>query len=250
MEIIRESNTVPEPLLGEPFPWGPAADVSIARIERLVQEHPLWSHPFLVRCRQRELGMAEVRALSVQMYKFSREFCRYLAAVLLVCPDQEAQLVVADNLWDELGEGRASHSHPELFRVFTRSLEIDDATLEATPAEPETLALIGTYLGMAETRGFQAAVGAICYASEGIVGSLYRQLQEGIEACAALPREALLFFELHVEVDDGHKARLEALLRGHMRTPEDSRVVVTAVTEALNARYRFLDGVTRLAASA
>ncbi len=247
METSPQPNPTSEVLSGEAFPWAPRPSMPTEQLDRLAKDHPLWSHPFLNRCREHELGLAEVRVLSVQMYKFSREFCRYLAAALLVCPDQEAQLVVADNLWDELGQGVAGASHPELFRIFTRALGIDDVTLEASPAEPETTALIETYLGIADARGFHAAIGAICYASEGIVSTLYSLLQEGIVASTALPREALQFFELHVEVDDGHKARLEQLLRRYEPTAAEAQSVVNGVTEALNARYRFLDGVTRAA---
>lgn len=253
MQVHRQVQSKPNPL---PCPtddlWsvGPATLAPIARLDSLSQRHPLWSHPFLERCRSGTLGLAEVRALSVQMYKFSREFGRYLSAVLQVCPDEESQLVIADNLWDELGHGDITQTHVELFRVFTRGLGIDDDVLEQTPAEPETLALIETYLEMARRRGFQAALGAICYGSEGIVSTLYKLLQDGIVASQAVPREALRFFDLHLEVDDGHKERLEALLLRHMRTPEDIKGVVSAVTEALNARYRFLDGVTRVVAPA
>src|SRR5262249_17173140 len=147
---------------------------------QICKEHPLWGHELIKRCRSGRLTLTEVRTLGAQMYKFSREFSRYLAKALAVCQHEEARVVIAENLWEELGEGDAKRAHPVLFRRFTRAIGIDDARLEQIPAEPETKALIDTYLSFPDKYGVLGALGAICYASEGIVGALYSQIERGL----------------------------------------------------------------------
>lgn len=208
-------------------------------------DHPLWNHEFLVRCRTGQLTLAEVQVLAVQMYKFSKEFNRILAGILACCPDEQAQLVILDNLFDEMGQGDSSLAHPELFRRFTRELGINDKTLANLPTEPETRHLIDTYLNLPHQYGYLAALGAVCFASEGIVSALYTQLQAGIVGAAFLPKEALLFFDLHIDVDESHAAKLAALIEPRIVGTEAAMDVNRAILDAMDARVGFFDGILR-----
>lgn len=180
------------------------------------------------------------------MYKFSREFGRILAAIFFTCPDESARVVIAENLFEELGEGDAKRTHAELFRHFTRALEINDRELDHSKTEPETAQLIDTYLGLANKYGYLGALGAVCFASEGIVSDLYTQLQRGISGAATLPKESMVFFEVHVVTDTGHAAALASVIEPRL-TPESALVLREAVREAMDARVKFFDGVTRRA---
>lgn len=207
--------------------------------------HPLWNHEFLVRCRTSQLTVAEVKVLAVQMYKFCKEFNRILAGILSCCPDERAQLVILDNLFDEMGQGDAALAHPELFRKFTRELGIDDETLAKLPTEPETRHLIDTYLNLPHQYGYLAALGAVCFASEGIVSTLYTQIQHGILETKYLSPSALTFFDVHIHVDDGHAAKLAALIEPRITTTEAAIDVNRAILDAMNARVQFFNGILR-----
>ncbi|RCJ38398.1 TenA/THI-4 protein [Nostoc minutum NIES-26] len=206
--------------------------------------HPLWNHEFLTCCRTGNLSLPDVQVLAVQMYKFSKEFNRILASILSCCPDEAAQLVILENLFDEMGQGKISQSHPELFRRFTRALGIDDETLMALPTAPETRTLIETYLKIPHKYGYLAALGAVCYASEGIVSSLYTQLYNGIVGAAPLPKESLIFFEVHIDVDDSHAAKLAAAIEPRI-TIREEEIVKQAIIEAMDARVQFFNGIQR-----
>ncbi|HVV87593.1 MAG TPA: iron-containing redox enzyme family protein [Kofleriaceae bacterium] len=215
-------------------------------LETIVEEHPLWSHPLLKRCRAGDLGLRELRVLACQMYRFSKAFTRFLAAALAACDDEAARIVIAQNLWEELGDGDVSRTHAELFRRFTRSLGIDDATLEQSPIAPETEALVDTYQGLAARHGFVGAIAAICYASEGLAAALYSSLQVGIHGALPLDKESLMFFTVHIACDDGHAAALERVLDRALARPADEERAAAAIREALDARHGFFDGVLRL----
>lgn len=213
----------------------------------IAQAHALWSHPFVERCRAGRLTVEQVRVLGGQMYQFSREFTRFLAKALAVCHDETARMVIAENLWEELGEGDPERAHAALFRRFTRALGISDLQLAAIPPEPETAALIDTYLGLSDRHGVLGILGALCYASEGIVGALYSQIEAGLLSAVAFERQDLVFFDEHICVDDGHADKLESVLLPCLHSARDIEAVETAIREALDARCRFFDGVLRAA---
>lgn len=223
----------------------PLSSSVMKSFRELTGVHPLWNHPFLTRCRAEQLTLTEVQVLAVQMYKFSKEFNRILAGILSCCPDESAQLVILDNLFDEMGQGDLKCAHAELFRRFTRSLGIQDEMLAAIPPLPETDALIETYLKLPHQYGYLAALGAVCFASEGIVSSLYRQLYQGIVCATPLSKDALAFFEVHIDVDDSHAAKLAAIIEHRITTNEEAIEVNRAILEAMDARVQFFDGIQR-----
>ena len=216
-----------------------------ARFRRIAESHPLWRHPFVECCRAGQLTLGQVRVLGAQMYKFCHQFPSFLAIALAACPQEDARIVIGENLWEELGEGDPQGAHASLFRRFTRALGIDDAQLSAVPAQPETSALIETYRHLGDRYGVLGILGALCYASEGIVGALYSHIQTGLLRASAFDREALKFFEVHIHVDDGHADKLESILLPMLRTPHDELLVEQAIRTALDARCRFFDGVMR-----
>lgn len=222
---------------------------SMQSFRRVAELHPLWQHPFLERCRTGQLTLREVRVLAVQMYKFSQAFNRILAGIISCCSDEKAQLVILENLMDEMGQGNVANTHPELFRHFTRTLGIDDGILLVTPPEPETQAMIDTYLALPHKYGYLAALGAVCFASEGIVNSLYTQIRQGIVGASPFPPEALVFFEVHIDLDDDHAAHLEALIAPRLKTAEDAVYLHRAVKTAMDSRLQFFSGIQRAAAA-
>ena len=82
-------------------------------LREITANHPLWNHEFLNRCRTRQLALQEVQLLAIQMYKFSKEFSRILASILSCCQDESVQLAILENLFDEMGRGDLTQSHPE-----------------------------------------------------------------------------------------------------------------------------------------
>jgi pyrroloquinoline-quinone synthase len=216
-----------------------------ARFRHVAESHPLWRHPFVERCRAGQLTLAQVRVLGAQMYKFCHQFPSFLALALASCPQDDARIVIGENLWEELGEGDPLRAHAALFRQFTRALGLDDAQLSAVPALPETAALIDTYMNLSNRYGVLGILGALCYASEGIVAALYSHIQGALRQAAPFDRDALMFFEVHIHVDDGHADKLESILLPMLRTPNDELVAEQAIRTAMDARCGFFDGVLR-----
>lgn len=226
----------------------PVRSTAVNRLRQLGKAHVFWKHPFLARCVNGELTRYDIRALASQMYKFTREFSPMLARILAACPDEEVRVVIGENLFEELGEGDPKRTHVELFRHFTRALGIDDRALDAMPTEPETRHLIDVYLSLPERHGYLPALAAVCFASEGIVSTLYGRLQSGIEHALSLTPDDVIFFDLHIKTDHGHAAALIEVLEPRLQDGAELVTSVAAVLEAMDARRGFFDGITRLAA--
>ena len=207
--------------------------------------HPLWNHPFLGRCRNQSLTLDQVKILAVEMYKFCREFCNILTSISANCSDADSQMVIMENLMDETGLGNPNMAHPELFRRFTRSLGIDDITLDSTPALPETQNLIDVYLKLAEEYGYLAAIGAVCFASEGLVNTLYTQLRSGIASAGSFSEDDLLFFHLHIDIDGDHAQNMAVLLNEKIIDSEQATDINRAILAAMDARVEFFNGIER-----
>jgi pyrroloquinoline quinone (PQQ) biosynthesis protein C len=218
--------------------------------QQVTQNHPLWNHQFLNRCRTQSLNLNEVKILAVQMYKFCKEFCNILSTILAHCSNLDAQMVIMENLMDETGLGNPNMAHPELYRRFTRALGIDDKTLDSTPANLETQKLINTYLKLANEYGYLAAVGAVCFASEGIVNTLYTQLRAGIQSAGSFSEDDLLFFHLHIDIDGDHAKSMAVLLEEQITSSEQATDINRAILEAMDARVEFFDGIERQIANA
>lgn len=92
---------------------------------------------------------------------------------------------------------------------------------------------------------YLAALGAVCFASEGIVNSLYTQLYAGIQGQTPLAKESLIFFEVHIHVDDDQAANLAALIEPRIQSEFQALNIHRAVLEAMNARVHFFDGIQR-----
>ncbi|GAP97517.1 hypothetical protein [Leptolyngbya sp. NIES-2104] len=79
---------------------------------------------------------------------------------------------------------------------------------------------------------------------------LYSQLYTGIAGAGKFLSDDLLFFDVHISVDDSHAANLAALLKPRIINDEIAGEVNRAVLEAMDARRNFFDGVQRQIAEA
>jgi len=192
------------------------------------------------------LSKGEVVHFASQMYLFSREFSRFLGATLAACSVESARVVIAENLWEEMGEGKADMTHPALFRRFTRALGLSDQMLEATPPTLQTRELVDVYLSLPERYGYLGALAGLCFGSEGLVSILYSQILGALERSTDLPASALLFFKVHIECDDGHADALEQILATQLKSPAEMAVAEDAVVACLNARAAFFDGCSEM----
>jgi pyrroloquinoline quinone (PQQ) biosynthesis protein C len=203
----------------------------------------LLRHPFLVRCGNASVTMAELRRFLVQQGKYSNYFTRYLCALISQLDEGDDVLRLARNLAEELGygaDGQTPHS-----RIYADMLERFGLRLDRQPTYPETQNLIDTMFMLCRQPGGLAGLGALCLGGEAIVPAMYARIIEGFRGLGVEP-EALEFFRIHVDCDDDHAETMYEIITRRTSSSTSSRVTALHAGEiALNARLRFFDALTR-----
>ncbi len=208
---------------------------ALARIDALIQERSLLTHPFYTRWVAGTLPLASIRRYVTRYYQFESNFPRFLSAIHSRSEDPEVRQMLLDNLWDEeAGED----NHAELWLRFAEGLGVDrDRVLAAGPT-PATEELVGTYRSAAEGPSVAAGVAAI-YAYESQVPAIaeakIRGLKEhyGISAASALS-----FWHVHRSLDVQHAAGERATLA--RLADADPEGAIAATGDALDAWWALL----------
>ncbi|MES2936698.1 MAG: iron-containing redox enzyme family protein [Pseudomonadota bacterium] len=201
----------------------------------------LLAHPFMRRCADGTVSMAELRAFLVQQGKYSAHFTRYLCALISNLSESDDVLRLASNLAEELGYGGAGgEPHSRIYAGMLRSFGL---SLQDAPALPQTQSLVDTMHMLCRQPGGLPGLGALCLGAEAIVPALYSRVVEGFRA-HGVEADRLLFFTIHVECDDDHARTMfgiaERLCAG---SPANRTSVLNAAEIAVNARLRFLDAL-------
>jgi pyrroloquinoline-quinone synthase len=200
-------------------------------------------HPFLVRCRDGSITMAELERFLAQHSKYASYFTRYLCAVMSELGEAADVLRLAENLAEELGYGDGdgvphSRIYAELLADF--GLRVDDEAIL-----PETQNLIDVMFMLCRQPGGLAGLGALCLGAEAIVPTVYSSIIDGFVS-HGVRLERLRFFTIHVDCDDGHAETMRVIIDRKTRESRASGLaIVNAAEIAINARLRFFDALSR-----
>src|SRR5689334_2858427 len=75
----------------------------VASLRAEVDAHPIWSCQLLQHCELGHLSHGDFVYLFSQYHRYSRDFTRYLAAVMASCRNDYYRSRLSQNLWEEGG---------------------------------------------------------------------------------------------------------------------------------------------------
>lgn len=212
------------------------AEAAIASLARRRDAHRLWENPLLTACAAGHLTRHDLAFIFGQYALFSRNFTRFLNAVMANCPDDLFRARIAENLWEEAGQSNTNTRHSELFRSFLR---------DGLAVDIETVAYIdGSRLFVHECLDFClhgspiAGSAFLGLGSEGIVPRLYDIFMQGLRR-AGVAEPHLEFFRVHVACDDKHADTLQQLVASYYSKPGWYRTALAGMTHALDLRDAF-----------
>ncbi len=196
--------------------------------------------PFLARCRAGDVSEEQLRTFLQQHYFYSRQFTRYLTALISNLEQEGDRERMLDNLFEEMGlRGPVDIPHARLYRNLIDRLHID---VSETALRPGTRALIDHMLASCRS-DHRTGLGALCLGAEAAVAHLYSQVLVGMEARGWSDHD-MHFFDLHVETDDGHAGVMLAILEREARRDPAARAVIReSGRRALAARAVFMRGL-------
>ena len=210
------------------------------RIDALIAERHLLSHPFYVKWREGTLPRAALEDYARQYYAFEASFPRLLSAVHSRADDPSVRQALLDNLWDE-EHGEVNHA--ELWLRFAEGLGVSRDAVREAPRHGATQRLLDRYWS-ACTSGPVAAGVAALYAYEGQVPEVAAEKLSGLRDRYAISDDrSLAFFAVHSTLDVEHSAAERSMIERLAPGEEEQQAVLAATTAALDAWWGFLDGV-------
>jgi len=214
----------------------------LAALRDELRQHPLWTCRLLRTCEQGHLTKDDFAFVFSQYYLYSRNFTRYLAALMTTCESDLLRAKLSQNLWEEGGALEPEQRHAEIFRNFLRNgVGLD---LHGIRYEGFTQHYVSRYLAYCRDASPSSASAFLALGTEGIVARLYGILVSGLEK-AGVPREALKFFYLHMECDDEHAATLEEMTLTYANEAGWAESVRRGALAALDLRLEFFDELYR-----
>lgn len=210
---------------------------ALQRLQQLQMAHPMWSNPLLRACSAGVLTVDDLKYLFSQYYLYSRNFTRYLSALMANCDDDLFRAHLSENLWEEGGGADPDKRHAQLFRNFLRdAFGIDDP--DRIEFDGFTRHFMREYLMFCLRGDTTSGAAFLALGTEGIVAPLYRILVAGL-LNAGVDEKILTFFHIHMECDDGHAFTLQQLMLGQALEPGWSETCLRAMNHALDLRDRF-----------
>ena len=212
-----------------------------------VETHRAITHPYLVRMRRGLFpDMKEALKDYAHQYSFySRGFVSYLTSVIDRLPNDDHKEAIRENLEEEQGDPNSEkleeRPHVEIFNHFKKCVGADEAYCESTPPSSTVEIWSRLFQEKCDSDRLGIGLGAIGLATENIVPDIYPYIIEGIENHTDLGEDASLFFNLHVECDDGHGEDLVNVTKDIANDLTTREAIRFGAISALNLRAAFWD---------
>lgn len=205
-------------------------------------------HPLIGMIERGELSREQLLGFAVQFYQlFPKVFPKPIAALYARCPDDpDIETHLMDNLLEEgTGQVTGTASHRDLYIDFGKALGLSRDLLDAAEPLPETAALLNWREVLFFERPWIEAMAAQGYALEGTAAERMKRIVKGLRNHYEIPKEAMGYWTVHVEVEDEHGSVGQLAVERCVRTDDQQAAVREAVQRTLDTFWLFFDGVKR-----
>ena len=204
-----------------------------------IQREHSFRDPMFNAVRSGSMSRAGVREWTLQASLVVKQFTRFISAIHANCPDREAQQLLAENLWEEHGEGIPGRDHYALIRKLARSLGAKDQDLNDVKPLKETDEYITHCITVTRDLSFVESMTAIALGIEIFMPSFFGVLGESLCSKYGLTRDDVDYLMVHVAEDETHSRRALALIEAHADTPVIREKAKNALREMLFVKRRF-----------
>jgi pyrroloquinoline quinone (PQQ) biosynthesis protein C/quercetin dioxygenase-like cupin family protein len=213
----------------------------LAKLRVLQAEHPFWDHPLLAAFARGALSRDDLRYVYSQYHLYSKNFTRFVAAVMANCDSDLFRAQLSENLWEEGGGCEPDRRHAQIFRNFLRrGLGVEDA--EKIEYAPYTRHFVREYLVQCLRSEPMVGTAFLSLGTEGIVARMYQTMLVGLRA-AGIAEDDLEFFHIHIGCDDEHAVTLERMMASYAGEPGWFDACQQAMNRALELRTEFFTNI-------
>lgn len=196
---------------------------------------------FLIDCRAATITLPKLKGFIAQHHYYSRKFVNYLCALIANLEDKEHAQALLQNLAEEAGlTPNCKIPHFKLYQKMMEDLKVD--MREYTPL-PATDQLIQVMMDCCKHENSLVGLAALLIGAEAIVPYLYSQIVTAFQQHGT-PLKHLVFFNVHIQHDDGHAQTLSQILQHYLDLSSESHALVVNIGgQLLKARRQFLDNI-------
>jgi pyrroloquinoline-quinone synthase len=210
------------------------------RIDALIAERHLLTHPFYAKWREGTLSREALQEYARQYYAFESTFPRLLSALHTRTEDPAVRQSILDNLWDE-EHGEANHA--ELWLRFAEGIGVDREDVRAASRNDGTKQLLSTYWSAVTDAPLAAGIAAL-YAYEGQVPEVATEKINGLrDRYGVDDARTLSFFAVHSTLDVEHSGAERDMIASLAASKADEEAALVATRAALDAWWGFLSAV-------
>jgi pyrroloquinoline-quinone synthase len=202
-----------------PADSSPAAPSRVkACADSLLARCGLWDNPYFAALRDGRLSLEGFRTSQEQFYFAVTFFPQPMAALVARSPDYASRVDMLHNIVEEHGDFRPHHSHAATFAAFLGSLGTDPARLRALRPAPAVHAFNSALFSACMLEEIEIGIGCI-----GIIEHAFAELSARIGSSVVnrgwLPREKLVHYSLHTELDRRHADEFFAIVEPRWDDP-------------------------------
>ncbi|TGL61337.1 iron-containing redox enzyme family protein [Leptospira jelokensis] len=214
----------------------------IEHLKSEVESHPVLTSKWLLDRKER-LRFEDLVLWLSQEYFVSIGFVDWFLLVAAKTRNQKAKIVLVENIWEELGEGKIDDTHVSILTEFLNQLKFDFSTHEILPETKTYLEKMKSVIDL----GFYYGLGALGPANEYLLKLEYSQIANAYQKLKLeynLPEGK--FFQVNLDADEGHSKRMFDLIAEVSDTDQSRHQVMEGNRLALEARKDFYLGLSRL----
>lgn len=215
----------------------------MSELKNRMDTHPIWSNRLLKACELGHLTKEDYKILFEQYFVYSKNFTRYLCALMANMEDDYHRSQLSENIWEEGGGEDLEKRHSELFRQFLINglgVNIDEIKFKDF-----SIQFMNQYLEYCIKKPALEGSAFLSLGTEAIVSRLYSVFLKGMSKVEIDPKY-LHFFELHVDCDDEHAETLEEIVLSFSNETNFKERCLEALNMALDLRNQFFDSLFSL----
>jgi pyrroloquinoline-quinone synthase len=171
----------------------------------------LWENPYFETLRDGRMSLEAFRNSQEQFYYAVAFFSRPMVGLVARLPDYASRVDILRNVVEEHGDFRLSDSHAKTFEAFLKSLGSQTDHLPALRPPPAVHAFNSALFSACMLEALEIGIGCI-----GIIEYAFAELSARIGTAVVergwIPREALMHYALHAELDRRHADEFFVLL--------------------------------------
>ena len=215
----------------------------MSELKHRMDNHPIWDNRLLKACELGHLSKEDYKILFEQYFIYSKNFTRYLCALMANMEDDYHRSQLSENIWEEGGGEDLEKRHSELFRQFLINglgVKIDQIQFKDFSVQ-----FMNQYLEYCMKKPALEGSAFLSLGTEAIVARLYTAFLKGMTK-AEIDSKHLHFFELHVECDDEHAETLEEIVLSFAGESNFKERCLDGLNMALDLRNQFFDSLFAL----